>query len=193
MNPAQPQTPYEAFSPDYLPPQDTTKHSGNIWIFIVVAVTLGALIIGLVWLLNQTHKVFTQGGDSTAPERCSTKITGLPKPPTVCCKVTNTGDNANDRYDDNLKLIISPADPPFYNTVCSQFCSETGTFDPVNNTCSHFDTEANRQYFNNCLAATKPQNCTGPSQPVAVDASGTPFYAQRASLSGCMTTACPSS
>ena len=184
---------YDAFSPDYLPPQDPVKHSGNTWLFVVVAITLIALIIGIVWLINQTHKVFIQGGDSTAPERCSTKLTGLPPPPSLCCKVTVTGDDPHDRYDDNLKLIISPADPPLYGAVCSQFCSSTGTFDPINNTCSHFDSDANRQYFANCLAATKPQNCTGVSQPVAVDAAGTAFYAQRASLSGCMTTACPTS
>lgn len=153
----------------------TQKH-GWATFLLVIAVTV--IIVFIVIIVIGANKVLSFSIPAQLPTLCSTQTSGLSPTPDLC-----TG---SELAPSSLfgGILVGPLPVP-YATVCGEIC--VSGFDASTITCpkavSGSDEAVN---FNNCIAATKPDNCTGAAKPLYIRGK-LPYYANSVSPSGCPT------
>lgn len=153
----------------------TQKH-GWATFFLVIAVTV--IIVFIVIIVIGANKVLSFSIPAQVPTLCSLQTSELSPTPDLC-----TG---SDLAFSSLfgGILVGPRPLP-YATVCGQIC--VSGFDASTNTCpkavSGSDEAVN---FNDCISATKPDNCTGAAKPLYIRGK-VPYYANS------VATACPKS
>jgi hypothetical protein len=156
--------------------------NGGTVALIVAAFVLIIIMILLLTLsvkpMNNVYKSANITLNSTT--KCTAVPSSLPAVGSSCCFVGGT--LTDRRYVASLDLVVSPT-ATFYFDACAGFCQQG--VDSTGTACIGSTTDTTK--FQNCIALTKPVNCTGPALPIASNNS-TLFYGYSATVAGCTDT-----
>jgi hypothetical protein len=138
--------------------------------YLIVGIILVGIILICVFLLQPTTNIQINGTFNGAikSNSCIVSSESVPNLSSVqCCRIF--GRSTNLKFLSTLNMVVSPISTD-YLTVCSGYCS--AGFDNTNNKCAdNPNVITEQQLFNQCVAFSKPDNCSDPSKPVAISGS----------------------
>lgn len=148
----------------------------NIWIFIFI-ICIVSMLITFVVISILSIKNWNSTRNSSVDANVTTCTAALDQLIDIsdlgCCYVGNTATSS--KYVPSLNMVVNSYQPSiYYLNVCQGYCSDAD--------CS---IESEKIQYNNCIELTKPVNCIGNSNAVAV-VGKTYYYGVNAGKSTCM-------